>query len=542
MTETAGNITSETQRLASPRYESIRKLLSSEVAVSKMLDYFLLATDPDDLLSKAGIRRHQLRALEMDDEIAQCIDTRMDAVASYSWRLEPNQTRQSRIVREMLEKADANNSIRSLIGAVPYGYVVNEAIWRRDRGIIILDRIPQKPMEWFVPMPDGSLRYFPDDGTGGLQGIPCDSRKFFLTVRNARYQNPRGDALLSRLWFPVTWRREGWGMWMHFLETFGDPIVLGQVPDFHSFVSAMKAQGVRSTIAWQSTSDRDHVSTITASAPGEFERLENAIIRRIQKLFLGQTLTSDVSSQGGSYAQAAVHNQVRHDKTRSDVRMATTTQQKIVNTICELNGFAPLRFVMNDDADLAVSRAARDSVLYPVLNGSGFRLSKDYFIDTYDYRDTDLEEIAPSRSAPVASGDGGDAGAEDDGGEPSEDGKQRSVADDGPEGKQAEAGVPVGAPKKNLTFAKTDSVTTGQAALDSLADQVIAQAMAMDRWPIEVADLQRAVREATDPQDLAERLTQVWKSSDWSSFADLLAVADFAARSLGYATAATGLA
>lgn len=461
MTETAGPTLThvletqrlEAQKLASPRYDSIRKLLGSEVAISKMLDYFLLASDPDDLLAKAGIRRHQLRTLEMDDEIAQCIDTRMDAVAAYSWRLEPNQTRQSRKVRDMLEEADNHSIIRSLIGAVPYGYVVNEAIWKKAKGMIVLERLPQKPMEWFVPMPDGSLRYFPDDGTGGLSGVECDPRKFFLTVRNARYQNPRGDALLSRLWFPVTWRREGWGMWMHFLETFGDPIVLGQVPDFRAFVAAMKAQGVRSTIAWQSTSDRDNVSTITASAPGEFERLENAIIRRVQKLFLGQTLTSDVSQQGGSYAQATVHNQVRHDKTRSDVRMATAVQQKLVNTICELNGFAPLRFIMNDDADLAATRAARDAVLYPVLSGSGFRLSKDYFVDTYDYRETDLEEKvvqpnpftnpAPADSASEGEGDGPSAQ------EPAD--NQRSVADAGPEGQQAEKGVPVGSPKKNLT-------------------------------------------------------------------------------------------
>jgi uncharacterized protein YbaA (DUF1428 family) len=315
-------------------------------------------------------------------------------------------------------------------------------------------------MEWFLPMADGSLRYFPDDGSGGMQGVLCDPRKFFITVRNARYQNPRGEALLSRLWFPVTWRREGWGMWLHFLETFGDPIVLGQVPDFRSFVAAMKSQGVRSTIAWQSTSDRDNVSTITASAPGEFERLENAIIRRIQKLFLGQTLTSDVSQQGGSYAQATVHNQVRHDKTRSDVRMVTNTCQKVVDVLCDLNGFDRLRFIMNDDADLAATRAARDAVIYPVLSGSGFKLSKDYFIDTYDYRDTDLEEkpvvvnpFVPTHQPASDTEDtpsGNTTDMPNDSQEPAN--KQRSVADpNGVEGQKAEQGVPVGAPKQNLT-------------------------------------------------------------------------------------------
>ena len=433
--------------LAAPRYTSARGLLNSEVAISKMLDYFLQLSDPDELLAKAGVRRHNLRSLEMDDEIAQCIDTRMDSITRYSWRLEPNQPRKSIWMRDMLEEAGINVLIRSLVGAVPYGYVVNEAIWVKEKGRIVLKRIPQKPMEWFVPQSNGSLRYFPDDGAGGVNGVECDPRKFFLTVRNARYQNPRGEALLSRVWFPVTWRREGWGMWLHFLETFGDPIVLGQVPDFRTFVDAMKAQGVRSTIAWQSTSDRDNVSTITASAPGEFERLENAIVRRIQKLFLGQTLTSDTSQQGGSYAQATVHNQVRHDKTRSDIRMVTDTLQTLINVACDLNGFERLKFIMNDDAELAVSRAARDAVIYPVLSGSGFRLSKDYFIDTYDYRMTDLEEVKAPGVTPKESNSLSES--EENKSEESID-KQRSVADNGREGQQAEQGVPVGAPKANL--------------------------------------------------------------------------------------------
>lgn len=428
-----------------PRYGSTRRLLNSEIAISRMLDFLTMTPDSDELLARAGIRRHQLRSLEMDDEVAQALETRKDAVCSISWRLEPNQTRASKYVRETLQP-HMDTLIADVLDAVPYGYSVQEAVYQQDGSRIGLARITQKPLEWFEPKPDGSLRYYPEDGTGGMEGLLCDPRKFFLAVRRAKYRNPRGEALLSRLYFPVTWRREGWGMWLHFLETFGDPIVLGQVPDFRAFVEAMKAQGVRSTIAWQSSSDRDTVSAINASAPGEFERLENAIIKRIQKLLLGQTLTSDVSSSGGSYAQAAVHNQVRHDKTKSDVRLVTRVIQRLVDVLCDLNGFAPLQFILADDTGLEAARAARDAVLYPVLAGSGFNLTKGYFTDTYDYRNDDLE-AKPILNPPLKPGEPGASDPQDRNPDiESAPTRDRSVSDGGREGRAAQNDEPVGAP------------------------------------------------------------------------------------------------
>lgn len=423
------------------RFGRTRELLNSEVAISKVLDYLTYAApDADTMLAKAGIQRWQLRQLELDDEVSQCIETRKDAACAVQWRLEPNQSRAALFLRETLDPF-VDRAVRGFLDAVLYGYAVQEAVYAKDGARIVLDRINLKPMEWFEPKYDGTLRYYPDDGSGRISGIAVDPRKFFWSTHNASWRNPRGEALLSRLWFPVTWRREGWFMWLHFLETFGDPIVLGQVPNFQDFVEAMKAQGVRSTIAWQSTSDRDHVSTINASAPGEFERLELSILKRIQKLLLGQTLTSDVSGGGGSYAQAAIHNQVRLDKMKADIRLLVRQFQRLVDVLCELNGFRRHRFLMEDSAGLQQERATRDALLYPVLSGSGFKLSRQYFVDTYDYRNDDLEEVeepTPEESEPMPEM------PEMPDGEPTQ---GRSVTDPSPEGDRARQGQPVGVPK-----------------------------------------------------------------------------------------------
>ena len=386
MSDTATSSTNLVHLAAKPQ----RKLLQSEVAVSRMMSFITTIPDPDELLQKAGIKRYQLRQLELDDEVAQAIDTRREAVVATPWRLEPNQSRVGKLLTSLIEP-HVEDLKRGTLDSRFYGYSVMEIVYKQDVKAIGIDRLSLKPMQWFAPQQDGTLRFYPDDGSGGTEGIVCDPIKFILSRCNASYQNPFGEALLSRLWFPVTWRREGWGMWLSFLETFGEPIILGMVRDYKAFVDAMVAQGVRSTVAWESVSGDDKAQAISASTPGEFERLENAILRRIQKLILGQTLTSDVGSNG-SYAVAAIHNEVRNDKRRADMRMVQTTGQQLVNNLCLINGISDVpKFVMADDSGLETARAQRDSILAPILKISGLQLKREYFERNYDYTSDDLE-------------------------------------------------------------------------------------------------------------------------------------------------------
>lgn len=396
-------------------YSNARKLLTSEIAITKILSFLAIVNDPDEILSQAGIRRHQLRKLELDDEVAQCKDTRVEAVVATPWRIEPNQTRVGKWITNVIED-HIEDMKRGVMDARFYGYSVQEIICKEVPKGIGIERLALKPMEWFAPQRDGSLRFFPDDGSGGIEGIAVDSVKFLVSRCNPSYRNPYGEALLSKLWFPVTWRMEGWGMWLQFLETFGEPIVLGQMTDYASFVTAMKAQGIRSTIAWKSVSETDKVTTINASTPGEFDRLEQAILRRIQKLILGQTLTSDIGSSG-SYAAAAIHNEVRNDKRRADIRMVQQIGQQLVNTLCMINGISDqLKFIMADDSGLELGRAQRDAVLSPVLAASGFKLSKEYYLRNYDYKDEDIDETDNEVSDPPLPNPVGDVSNQKKGG------------------------------------------------------------------------------------------------------------------------------
>lgn len=486
-----------------------RQPLESQIAFDRVLAYLSTVPDPDLMLQKAGIERQHLRFLELDDEVAQCVETRKDALIGIPIRVEPNQTRAAKWIMAQLEP-HLETLLRGVMSAVFYGYSVLEITYRLDAGRTVIDRVDERNIEWFRIHPTLGWRYFPNDGSGGVDGLELDPRKFFITIRHPTTRNPYGESLLSRLWFPVTWRREGWQLWLKFLETFGQPIVIGRVFDFNGFVNAMKAQGVRSVIGWQGRAD-DSVQTINASGPGEFERLENALTKRIQKLILGQTLTSDVGDTG-SYAAASVHQDVMASKTLADARLATRTVQKIVNALTDLNNLPRLTFIMADDVGLESERAVRDAALVPVLHASGLKLTQNYFEDRYDYRSEDL--------ATAQTNDPGPAGEPEPAAEP-EPADETGTA-------QAHAEI--------LTLA-APRFTRTQQEIEDLGDALLEESPAN---PLDPDRLRDAILGAKDADDLRERLLLIWEKGPDRAFTDTLEKAAFMARVIGYVSAEEG--
>ena len=199
-----------------PTYRKARKYLESEVAISRVLQFLTMAPDPDEMLRRAGIRRFQLKQLELDDEVYQCVETRREALVATPWRIESPSVRLTKLMTDLV-KPHIEPLMRGVMDARFYGYTVSEIIYKNVGNVVGVDRLTIKPMQWFAPQTDGTLRYFPDDGTGGLLGIECSPIKFILTRCNPTYENPYGEALFSRLYFPIAWRREDWGLWLHFL-------------------------------------------------------------------------------------------------------------------------------------------------------------------------------------------------------------------------------------------------------------------------------------------------------------------------------------
>ena len=310
-------------------------LLTSQ-AVNQLVEMLTILPELDDTLSSLGIQRCHLRKLEADDEIFQLLRTRREAVIATPWRLEGTDAAWIAILEEEL-KPVIHDAISGAWKAIPFGYSVMEVVYkiRADRKIG-LSAVAVKPMEWFQPTPTGNLNYFSPDGAMVAEQVD-QVYKFLLTRSEATYQNPMGEAMLSRLYWPWFFRFNGWRFWGQFVERFGQPLLVGKSSNPKTMAAALVQAHQDAVIA---VGVNDSVEAISPTTSGEaFEKLEQCVVRRYQKLILGQTLTSDTGkSGGGSYALGQVHAEVKEGLRKADIRLVRHTVQNIVNALCALNG------------------------------------------------------------------------------------------------------------------------------------------------------------------------------------------------------------
>ena len=489
------------------------RTLTADTAIDELALFATLgrANDPDEALTRAGIGRERLRVLEYDDEIYAALETRREAVLSSDWRIEAQPDTGARGEDEALQawlwvEPIMLDLLRAAWDAVPYGYSVAEMVWRQDGALIVPERAIGKPFEWFAPLPDGTLRYA--RRTLGLDHKVDTRFKFLLTRRAPSARQPYGEALLSRLYWPWFLRSEGWKMWARHLERHGSPTLVGRIepPALDGAVCADDMQALQEHMERVLGELRDELSRaaragtvattaqIDAIAPSyagqAFVLFNTEIAKRIQKVILGQTLTSDVQG-GGSYAAAQVHDAVRQDKRNADQRMLRDTVQRLVDAVAVLNGWAtrPV-FSWTNAVDLQGERARRDVSL---AQAGIVTFTDSYLLRAYDFEVGDFKvpdaTITPSVALASAT----------------------------------------------RFAAARDVFTPDQKEVEDVVEIAAGSAPP----PVDPAMIRAAIRAARDPDDLHERLAQLLDRDD-ARFAEALAKAQFAASVLGYLHAEGG--
>lgn len=504
----------EPRALVASQFAAPPAMLSEVARLDQILSIFGAMPDPDEALRRAGIQRHQLRVVEMDDEITTNLDTRREAVTGTPWRLEGSTARaRSHIEAELDPHIEA--LLRGCFAAVPYGYSVAEVVYaNRPSGRAGIAKVSEKPLEWFIPNDDGVNLRYRDPAVSSAQGEPVDPRKFLLTVRQGSMRNPYGEALLSRCYWPWYFRQHGWKHWMRWVEKYGTPILLGKTSgNADEMARAMAAALSGSVMAVGVGDEVEAVSPGTSgTGTGHFSELDNVLCRRIQKTILGQTLTTD-ASKGGSFAAAKVADGVRTDRWTADLRLVTRTMQRLVDALHAFSGFggeAP-RFILADDTGLETERANRDAVLVEKV---GVRFTPSYIAQAYDLDPADFTMSdptpAPAPPPPASQEAAGDGEAPPDA--------------PNPEGDTSERAEPASFAAGGARF------TPVQQGIEDALD-------ALDvPQPIDPERIRSAVLAARDEADLRARLAKLVPERD-PRFAATLERAQYAAAVLGYVAA-----
>lgn len=474
------------------------KTLYNETAIDYLINPLFQVQDVDENLKKLGIHRKELRALEGDDEITAAIETRRESLIATSWRLEAGKSRQNNFLLSELDKVIVS-VLRGAFDAVLYGYSVQEVIYQQlSTGGIGIKEVSAKPFEWFEPKSNGDLVY--RSQLDPLGTVVDTEFKFLKTVRNEIYRQPYGEALLSRLYFPWFFRTNGWRFWAKNLERAGTPFLSGTAPD------SILPDGTPA-IDYLSTVLNNAVSNATLALPEgwtaqflsapqtgtTFEQFENALLKRIQRVILGQTLTSDVGSSG-SYAAAKVHQSVLDDRRIADIRLVTKTVQTLVNALHTLNGFSgePPLFVMEDETGLELERADRDSKL---VQAGVLKLTPEYLTRVYDYEEGDFE-IPQAVDTNV---------------------KQVNDRSQNLQANFSASNEPV-------------RFTKDQQLIEDLADKALENI----KSPISEKSIFNAIKAAKDYDDLVDRLAVLYRDTDTVEFRTMLERCTFAADLMGY--------
>lgn len=351
--------------------------------------------DPDPVLKKQGKSLSVYKELTSDDHLFSVMGTRIAGVRSKEWAIDRggSKTRQAKIIEDLF-----NNTIKpfdlmgSIMDAPFYGYSVMEVVWEQRDGLFLPARIVSKPKEWFAFTPNGELLLKTRSNRTG-ESVPA--YKFLVARSRASYENPYGEKILSRCFWPVAFKKGGIKFWVTFAEKYGMPLMIGKKP------RSAKKEETEALADQLENMIQDAVGVIPddssveiveasgkASSADVYERLANFMNASISKAVLGQTLTTEVGKTG-SYAASQTHEQVRGDLITEDTHLVEDTFNTLIGWIWELNfgsGNKPV-FSLYEEEDVDKALAERDQI----LTNAGVKFTKSYFMKAYGFEEGDIE-------------------------------------------------------------------------------------------------------------------------------------------------------
>lgn len=377
--------------------------LTEELATRKTINFYslgLILPNPDPVLKKQGKDITVYKELLTDARVSGCVSSRKAGVLSLEWAIDRGRakSRQAKLIQEVFSNLDLYQVISEMLNAVLFGYAVCEVIWEKVGPYILPARISGKPQDWFLFDEENNLRLRTREKP--IEGIPVPPYKFLLVQHNATYENPYGEPLLSKCFWPVTFKRGGLKFWVMFTEKYGMPFLIGKHPRGTSREETEALADMLEAMIQDAIAVIPDDSSVEILEPGGrsssadiYKELVKYCDQEIAIALLGQNLTTEVT--GGSYAAARAHMFVRQDLLDKDKKMIEKTINQLIKWIYEINfsdGEMPV-FSMYEEEDIDKDLAERDEKLASTLEKSGLRFTKQYFRKVYGFDDEDIEEL-----------------------------------------------------------------------------------------------------------------------------------------------------
>jgi len=317
--------------------------------------------------------------LELDDKLAGSCDVRVESVRARDYKItNVDNDKQLTFLQNILAEF-YDELIQIAIEGKLYGHLFRQIKYNQNQDgyIIPIELIDYKEIDLRVV--DRKLELYQN-----YELFPTEDHRFLKELY------PK--SILNSICQYYVFRFFALNNWAAFTETYGKPFRLGRYSpgatqqDISLLKEAVEALGDdQAAVIPESTMIEfaDHVQK-TASKD-LYESLavfcENAVTKRI----LGQILTTEAVSTGGSYAQSKTHNQVRNDIIRGDIRDAERLIGRFLTTINNLN-YPPLNITVDIDDTPPINLTERINIDTQLVY-LGLEIDHDYFYETYKIPD-----------------------------------------------------------------------------------------------------------------------------------------------------------
>ena len=379
--------------------------LAKEVATRNVaefvtgLDYL---PNPDTILKNNGGNIKVYREM-IDAHLDAVKNKRFASITSRAWTIDGSKgdQKKAKFVEEYLWNIDLRNVISQMLEAIGFGYAVHEIVWntvQTDLGTLILPTaIKDRKQEWFKFDSDSKLLLQTNDGS--RREMP--ERKFLVTRNRPTTANPYGNAVYSRCFWPLAFKKGGLKFWMLFVEKYGMPKAIGKVPptatekEQQNFLK-MLAGLIRDAVAVIPQTGSVELLEAGAANANPHKAIVDWADQAMSKAWLGETLTTEQTSSGGTQAMATVHNDVRADLALDDAAMIESSINQLIRWIYEINWpnekeIPWMNIILPED--LQEARLNRDIKLTQL----GVKFNAQYISDIYgiDEKYFEMTEVQP---------------------------------------------------------------------------------------------------------------------------------------------------
>jgi phage gp29-like protein len=252
-------------------------------------------------------------------------------------------TRYCREVLEGLERFD--EVLQHLSLAIGRNIAIAEIVWGVARGE--LRPVDVTPVDFTRIAFDELDRPRILTRDGPEEGIELPPNKFIVHTPHSVSGHPQRGGLLRVTAMAYLAKNLALKDWMIFAEVFGMPVRIARyepnaTPDEkRELLDMLESLGANAAGIFSRAVELQVIEANRGTVGPPYERLAEFLNREMSKAWLGQTLTTDVAGQKGSYAASTVHELVRQDVLADDARKEGRTIRRDLLTPLTRLRFGP---------------------------------------------------------------------------------------------------------------------------------------------------------------------------------------------------------